>query len=264
MKQDKYTEKLTYPIRSMQQLTAAAWSMVIDCPAPAQKAQPGQFVDLLPDGNFTLRRPISICGIDREQGTLRIVFEVRGKGTAALAQLRAGDTVNMLAPLGHGFTLPAPDTRVILVGGGIGTPPMLPLAQYFGANAVAISGFRNRDAVILQEDFAAAGAKTILCTDDGSAGRFGLVTLPLEEEIRADKPGLICACGPMPMMRATAAIAEAYDIPCQVSLEERMGCGIGACLVCACRTVDADGAEQYLHVCKNGPVFNAEEVVWNG
>lgn len=262
MKQDKYTDKLTFKIRSMTQLTAAAWSMVIECPETAAKAQPGQFVDLLPDGNFTLRRPISICGIDREQGTLRIVFEVRGKGTKALSELCAGDTVNMLAPLGHGFTLPAPESRVILVGGGIGTPPMLPLAQYFGKNAVVITGFRSANAVILQEDFAAAGAKTILCTDDGSAGRFGLVTLPLEEEIKADKPALICACGPLPMLKATAALAEAYEIPCQVSLEERMGCGLGACLVCACRTKDADGNEQYLHVCKNGPVFDAQEVIW--
>ena len=262
MKQDKYTEKLTYRIRSMEQLTAAAWSMVIECPDVAAKAVPGQFVDLLPDGGFTLRRPISICGIDKNAGTLRIVFEVRGKGTKALSELRAGDTVNMLAPLGHGFTLPDQDARVILVGGGIGTPPMLPLAQYSGAKAVVISGFRNQDAVILQDDFAAAGAKTILCTDDGSAGRFGLVTLPLEEEIKAEKPALICACGPLPMLKATAALAEAYEIPCQVSLEERMGCGIGACLVCACRTKDANGDEQYTHVCKNGPVFNAQEVIW--
>ena len=262
MKKDKYTEKLTYRVSAMEQLTAAAWSMVIECPEVAAKAEPGQFVNLLPDGEFTLRRPISICEIDKTAGTLRIVFEVRGKGTKALSELRAGDTVNMLAPLGHGFTLPEKDTRVILVGGGIGTPPMLPLAQYFGSNAVVICGFRNRDTVILQDDFAAAGAKTILCTDDGSAGRFGLVTLPLEEEIKADKPALICTCGPLPMLKATAALAAAYEIPCQVSLEERMGCGIGACLVCACRTKDANGDEQYTHVCKNGPVFNAEEVIW--
>ena len=262
MKQDKYTDLLTYSIVSMEQLTPAAWSMVIACPEIAQKAQPGQFVNILPDGGFTLRRPISIGGIDKTAGTLRIVFEVRGKGTKALSELRAGDTVNMLAPLGHGFSLPAPDSRVILVGGGIGTPPMLPLAQYFGKNAVVISGFRNAESVILQEDFAATGAKTILCTDDGSAGRFGLVTLPLEEEIEAEKPALICACGPLPMLKATAALAEAYEIPCQVSLEERMGCGIGACLVCACRTKDKNGDEQYSHVCKNGPVFDAKEVLW--
>lgn len=262
MKQDKYTERLTCRISETEQLTAAAWSMTIECPDAAQKAVPGQFVHILPEGNFTLRRPISICGIDRGNGTLRIVFEVRGKGTEALAKLRAGDTVNLLAPLGHGFTLLPADSRVILIGGGIGTPPMLPLAQYYGKNAVVITGFRNRDAVILQEDFAGAGAKTVLCTDDGSAGRYGLVTLPLEEEIEAEKPAAICACGPMKMLEAVAAVAKAYEIPCEVSLEERMGCGIGACLVCACRTTDRNGDEQYLHVCKNGPVFRAEEVVW--
>ena len=262
MKQDKYTERLTCRISETEQLTAAAWSMTVECPDAAAKAVPGQFVHILPEGNFTLRRPISICGIDREKGTLRIVFEVRGKGTDALAKLRAGDTVNMLAPLGHGFTLLPADSRVILIGGGIGTPPMLPLAQYYGKNAVVITGFRNRDAVILQEDFAGAGAKTVLCTDDGSAGRYGLVTLPLEEEIEAEKPAAICACGPMKMLEAVAAVAKAYEIPCEVSLEERMGCGIGACLVCACRTTDRNGSEQYLHVCKNGPVFRAEEVVW--
>ena len=194
MKQDKYTEKLTYKIRSMEQLTAAAWSMIIECPEIAAKAQPGQFVNLLPDGNFTLRRPISICGIDKEQGTLRIVFEVRGKGTKALSELRAGDTVNMLAPLGHGFTLPDKNARVMLIGGGIGTPPMLPLAAYSGKNAVVITGFRSADAAILQADFEETGAKTILCTDDGSAGRYGLVTLPLEEEITAEKPAVRCRC----------------------------------------------------------------------
>ena len=262
MKKDQYTEKLTYKVSAMEQLNAAAWSMVIDCPEVAAKAEPGQFVNLLPDGAFTLRRPISICEINKAQGTLRIVFEVRGKGTKALSALRAGDTVNMLAPLGHGFTLPGKDAHVILVGGGIGTPPMLSLAQYFGSNAVVISGFRNRESVILQDDFAAAGTRTILCTDDGSAGRSGLVTLPLEEEIMAQKPDLICTCGPIPMLKAAAAIASVYEIPCQVSLEERMGCGIGACLVCACRTKDANGDEQYAHVCKNGPVFNAEEVIW--
>ena len=262
VKQDRYKERLSCRITDMTQLTAAAWSMVIECPEAAEKAVPGQFVHILPAGNFTLRRPISICGIDKAAGTLRIVFEVRGKGTDALAQLRAGDTVDMLAPLGHGFTLLPADSRVILIGGGIGTPPMLPLAQHYGKNAVVISGFRNAGAVILQQDFTGTGAKTVLCTDDGSAGRAGLVTLPLEEEIKAEKPAMICACGPLPMLKAAAALAKTCGIPCEVSLEERMGCGIGACLVCACRTLDADGNEQYLHVCKNGPVFKAEEVVW--
>lgn len=261
MAEKAYKEKLRCEVAAMEQLTNAAWSMTVRCDA-AQTAQAGQFVHLLPEGNFTLRRPISICEIDRAAGTLRLVFEVRGKGTAALSELRAGDAVDMLAPLGHGFTLPDAASRVILIGGGIGTPPMLPPAQYFGKNAVVITGFRNADAVILQEDFAKTGAKVILCTDDGSAGRAGLVTVPLMEEIAAEKPVLICACGPMPMLKATAALAKEQGIPCQVSLEERMGCGVGACLVCACRTVGKNGGEEYKHVCKDGPVFNAEEVLW--
>lgn len=259
---DQYTEKLSFPVRSMTQLTETVWSMVIECPQIAGQAVPGQFVHLLPEGDFTLRRPISICEIDRQEGALRIVFEVRGKGTDALAQLKCGDTVNMLAPLGHGFTLLSKDSHAILIGGGIGTPPMLPLAAHYGKNAVMISGFRSEKQVILQADFAGTGAETILCTDDGSAGVQGLVTVPLAAEITTTKPDMIYACGPMPMLRGVAALAKQHGIPCEVSLEERMGCGIGACLVCACQTVDQNGDTQFLHVCKNGPVFNAEEVVW--
>ena len=259
-----YIRSMQYPIHTMTELKPGVWSMVIACPDIANAAVCGQFVHLMPQGNFTLRRPISICEIDRNAGTLRVVFGVRGKGTAQLATLRAGDTVDMLGPLGHGFTLPDADTPVILIGGGIGTPPMLPLAQYFGKSAVVISGFRNADAVILQEDFAAAGCKTILCTDDGSAGNKGLVTVPLAEEITARKPTLICACGPIPMLSAIAAMAKEQGIPCQVSLEERMGCGVGACLVCACNIYLNDGEIHAAHVCKDGPVFDAERVVWNG
>ena len=259
---DQYTEKLMYPVRSMTALTETVWSMVVECPEVAEKAVPGQFVHLLPEGEFTLRRPISICGIDRHEGALRLVFEVRGKGTEALAKLKSGDRVNMLAPLGHGFTLLSKESRVILVGGGIGTPPMLPLASHYGTNAVMISGFRSAAQVILQADFAGTGAETILCTDDGSAGVQGLVTVPLQAEITTKKPDMICACGPMPMLRGVAELAKKHGIPCEVSLEERMGCGVGACLVCACQTVDQNGDTQFLHVCKNGPVFHAEEVVW--
>ena len=162
---------LRYPVRSMTQLNMTVWSMVIDCPAVTAKAQEGQFVHLLPDGNYVLRRPISICEIDRKAGTLRLVFEVRGEGTKTLSQVRAGDTIDLLGPLGHGFTLLEPSATAVMIGGGIGTPPMLPLAQHYGKNATVICGFRNQGAAILQNDFAATGADTLLCTDDGSAGR---------------------------------------------------------------------------------------------
>lgn len=255
---------LRYPVRSMTQLNMTMWSMVVDCPEVAAKAQEGQFVHLLPDGNYTLRRPISICEIDKEAGTLRLVFEVRGEGTKTLSQVKAGDTVNLLGPLGHGFTTLDKNANAVMIGGGIGTPPMLPLAQYYGKNAAVICGFRNKDAAILQADFAKTGAETILCTDDGSAGHHGLVTEPLKALLEQKKTDIIYACGPMPMLKAVAAMAKEYGVRCEVSLEERMGCGVGACLVCACNIYLDDGSIHAGHVCKDGPVFDAERVVWNG
>ena len=236
------------------------YSFEISCPEVADAASPGQFVHIRANG-FTLRRPISICGINKVKGTLRIVFEIRGEGTAEIAKLNKGDLIDMLAPLGHGFTTDSNFKKVMLIGGGIGTPPMLPLAQFYGSKAVVISGFRNYSAAILQEDFRSAGAETILCTDDGSAGIHGLVTVPFAE--LAEKGGIdaVYACGPLPMLKGISGICKENNIFCQISLEERMACGIGACLGCACRTLKND-EEYFAHVCKDGPVFNAEEVLW--
>ncbi|MBR4626659.1 MAG: dihydroorotate dehydrogenase electron transfer subunit [Ruminococcus sp.] len=234
------------------------YSFEIYCPAAAQLAVPGQFVHIRANG-FTLRRPISICGIGED--TLRIVFEIRGEGTAAIANLNEGDLIDMLAPLGHGFTLDDNFRKVVLIGGGIGTPPMLPLAKFYGRKAAVISGFRNASAVILQEDFRKTGAETILCTDDGSTGIHGFVTEPLKELAAKGGIDAVYACGPMPMLKNIAAICKGNGIYCEISLEERMACGIGACLGCACRTVRND-EEYFAHVCKDGPVFKAEEVLF--
>ena len=234
------------------------YSFEIHCPVVAQAAMPGQFVHIRANG-FTLRRPISIAGIG--ETTLRIVFEIRGEGTNAIAELNKGDLIDMLAPLGHGFTIDPSYKKVILIGGGIGNPPMLPLAEAYGEKATVISGFRNASAAILQEDFRRTGAETILCTDDGSAGIHGFVTQPLKE--LAEKGGInaVYACGPMPMLKNISAICKENGIYCEISLEERMACGIGACLGCACKTKRND-EEYFAHVCKDGPVFNAEEVLW--
>ena len=255
----KYTQG-KYMIVRKQAIAREIYSFEIGCPEVAAVAVPGQFVHIRAAG-FTLRRPISIGGIDREKGTLRIVFEIRGEGTAEIARLNQGDFIDMLAPLGHGFTLSDDYKKVILIGGGIGTPPMLPLAKHYGSRAVAISGFRSAGAVILQEDFAATGAETILCTDDGTAGIHGFVTQPLKEIAEQGGVDFVYACGPMPMLKNVAAICKEYGIGCEISLEERMACGIGACLGCACRTQRND-EEYFAHVCKDGPVFKAEEVLW--
>ena len=256
----KYTQG-KYLVLSKKTLAKEIYDITILCPDVAEAAVAGQFVNVKVDG-FMLRRPISICSIDKKKGTLRIIFEVRGEGTKELSQLSEGSMIDIVAPLGgRGFELDGHETAVI-IGGGIGNPPMLAVAEKFGKNATVISGYRNASAVILQDDFKATGAETILCTDDGSAGRKGFVTDALKEVLESKKPDIIYACGPNVMLRRIIEIAKANGVKCQVSLEERMGCGVGACLVCACRTI-RDGNEYYAHVCKDGPVFNAEEVLFD-
>ncbi len=250
-----------YPVISKSNLAKDIYDLTVLCPEAAETAVPGQFINIKAEG-FMLRRPVSIAGIDRENGTLRIIFEVRGKGTKEIARLNSGDMIDIIAPLGgRGFDTQSYETAVI-IGGGIGTPPMLPVAEKFGKNAAVICGFRNASAVILQDDFNKTGAETILCTDDGSAGRKGFVTDALDDVLKLKKPDIIYACGPKPMLEKTAETASQNGIPCQVSLEERMGCGVGACLVCACKSI-RDGQEIYAHVCKDGPVFNSGEVLFD-
>ncbi len=242
-------------ITRAEQLTADVYDFTLEAPALAVLAQPGQFAQIRLPGH-ALRRPISICGIDRAAGTLRFVFQVRGQGTAELAGFRAGDALEIMAPLGNGFSLDL-SGKVLLLGGGIGTPPLLGCAAHYGKNAIAALGFRTREAVILEEDFQSAGAETLIATDDGTYGHHGLVT-----ELAAEKDfSAVLACGPAPMLRAAQALAATRSVPCFLSLEERMACGIGACLGCAVALVGGDGREYYGHVCKDGPVFDSRQVL---
>ena len=211
---------------------------------------------------FTLRRPISICGIDRERGTLRFVFEVRGNGTEAIASLGEGESLDVIAPLGNGFRIPE-GKRIAVVGGGIGVPPLLGVSHVSRELCTAIIGFRDYTKIILEGEFRENGSETVLCTDDGSVGRQGMVTAPLEELLEKGETAAVMACGPTPMLKAVVETCGRYNVPCQISLEQRMGCGVGACVVCSCMTV-RDGKEYYSRVCKDGPVFNAEEVKLDG
>ncbi|MBQ8931589.1 MAG: dihydroorotate dehydrogenase electron transfer subunit, partial [Ruminiclostridium sp.] len=173
----------SYPIIEKKALAGDIYSYTILCPEVAENASIGQFVQIKAEG-YTLRRPISICSTDKEKGTIRLVFEVRGKGTDKITELNKGDLMDVIAPLGKGFTTPAKkEGRVIVIGGGIGTPPMLDIAKQYGENCTAILGFRSFDRVILDKDYAATGAKTIVCTDDGSVGVKGTVIAPLTEEL---------------------------------------------------------------------------------
>lgn len=251
-----------YPIIEKKTLGAGVYSVVVSAPDCAKAAAPGQFANIAAPG-FTLRRPISLCGIDKERGTLRFVFEVRGKGTAALAKIREGECLDILAPLGNGFRIP--EGKVIVVGGGIGVPPLLGVSAVKGKDCAAVLGFRDYSKIILADEFKANGSEVVLCTDDGSVGVHGLVTVPLAEMLSDPNSDnvTVLTCGPEPMLKAVVALCKERGVPCQVSLEQRMGCGVGACVVCSCLTV-RNGQEYYSRVCKDGPVFNAEEVRFNG
>ncbi len=253
-----YTQGL-YEIIKKKETTGDMYDLTVSCGDMSGMAKAGQFVHISVPG-FFLRRPISICDFNKEKETLRIVFRIRGKGTDALSKFEVGERLDIMGPLGNGFRLLESDKKAVIIGGGIGTPPMLSLSKYYGETATVITGFRTKDLVILQDDFKAQGSRTILCTDDGTAGRKGFVTDALTECIKEEKPDVIYACGPVVMLKAISEIAHENNIHCQISLEERMACGVGACLGCAVK-MTRNGQEFYGHVCKNGPVFNSEEVV---
>lgn len=222
---------------------------------------PGQFVHIKCGEGLLLRRPISVCSCmeDEPEDTLAIVFEVRGEGTQWLADREEGEYLDVLGLAGNGFTM-KPDGRYILVGGGIGIPPMRGCAQYTMGRSTAILGGRSAGKIILKNCFEDECAKVLIATDDGSMGHHGFVDALVRQELEQDcaYDGVL-ACGPKPMLRNVAKVAEEFGIPCQVSMEERMGCGVGACLVCACDM--ADGSRK--HVCKDGPVFDSKEVDWD-
>lgn len=230
----------------------------------ASKAKAGQFVQIQVPG-FFLRRPISICEVDPQNGTIRIIFDIRGEGTAVLAKSQVGNSLDVLGPLGNGFTLMDNYEHVVVVGGGIGVPPLLQIVKHYKdrSTSTAILGFQGSKNVILTNDFNNYGAEVLIATEDGSVGSKGFVTNPLREHLASNKTDIVYACGPKGMLKAVSALCMEFNVKCEISLEERMACGVGACLGCACKTKRQDGSQTYSHVCKNGPVFDAKEVVFD-
>ena len=244
-------------------LNEYAYSFTLEVGDMVKKAglMAGQFLHIACGEGLLLRRPISVCMVqeDEPQDTARVVFEVRGEGTKWLAQRQVGDKLNVLGPLGNGFTV-NPNDRLLLVGGGIGVPPLLGQAAFTAKNSTAVLGFRSAGRAMLVEDYRDYCEAVYLCSDNGSLGRHGFVDAQLKDILEKDKNfTAVLACGPKPMLKNVAKVAAEYGVPCQVSLEERMACGVGACLGCAVQM--ADGTMK--HVCKDGPVFDAKEVDWN-
>jgi len=225
----------------------------------AKAALPGQFLMIYcQDKSKLLPRPISICETDPREGKLRIVYRTVGEGTKEFATYQAGMAVKVMGPLGNGFSLT--DKKAFLIGGGIGIPPMLELAKRLRCEKEIILGYRSSRELFLEEELKQYGKVTI-STDDGSIGIKGTVLDAIEQkQLKAD---LIYACGPIPMLRALQTYAIERGIEAQLSLEERMACGIGACLACVCQSKEVD-EHSHVHnkrVCKDGPVFDAREVV---
>ena len=224
----------------------------------AKNAKPGQFLHIQcgDPASMPLRRPISICDVSGD--ILTVIYEVKGRGTKALREQT--EQVQVLGPLGNGFTVDASlYKRPAVIGGGIGTYPLYLLTKQL-TNASVYLGFRNQSVVTLEKEFCQVAGTVTVTTDDGSYGVSGFAITQLEKDHEKEPFDIIYACGPKPMLRAVQAFAEKTGVPCQLSLEERMGCGIGACLTCNCETHE-EGSAHYKHVCKNGPVFWSQEVV---
>ena len=236
------------------------YSMWLHTDQIAAHAKAGQFVSVYcNDGSRLLPRPISICEIDREKGTLRIVYRVVGKGTEEFSKAEAGDSFEILGPLGNGFPIEeAKGKKVLMIGGGIGVPPMLQTAKEIEGEAIIVSGYRNQD-LFLKEELESAGT-LFIATEDGSVGTKGNVVDAIREnQIEAD---MMFACGPKPMLRALKNYALEKGVPCWISMEEKMACGVGACLACVCQSKDVD-SHSHVHnkrICKDGPVFLSTEV----
>jgi len=256
------TEKYKGPaeVVSQEPIAADIYSLWLEHKEIAAEAKAGQFVSLYPnDSGKLLPRPLSICEIDAEKGRLRLVYRVTGRktGTEQFSRLQAGSQIEVMGPLGNGFPTGGRQ-KAFLIGGGIGIPPMVELAKQLSGEKQIVAGYR--DELFLTDELAAAGTLYI-ATEDGRSGTRGNVLDAIKaNDLQAE---VIYACGPTPMLKAIAAYAEEKAIECYLSLEERMACGIGACLACVCQSqeIDEHSNVNNKRICKDGPVFLASEVV---
>jgi len=264
-------------VAKQMKIATGYYRLYLAAPEIAETARPGQFLHVRCSHTLDplLRRPVSIHAVDREKGEVILFYRVAGRGTALLSENKRGDKISLLGPLGHGFSIPKRHARVFVVAGGIGIAPLYFLLQEmaaFGIKAEVFLGAATKKQLFFDKEIENFGHRVISSTDDGSAGYHGTVTDLFEEYVqKADKSGDVIrrnndagvyGCGPYGMLKRLSEIIITAGISGEVSLEERMGCGVGACLSCACRTRGGENGVRYRRTCVEGPVFPAEEVVW--
>ena len=246
-----------------EELVSGIYKYSVEAPEIAKSAKPGQFLEIKVTKEGVepfLRRPISIFNLDGD--VVEFIFQVKGRGTELLAKREVGEKIDIMGPLGFGIFKIDDYKNVSIIGGGIGIYPLYELAKELNGKAQNINvylGFRNRSLVTCEKDFEEVSNKLVIATDDGSYKQKGFAINYLKEDAKSQKPDIIFACGPLPMLKSVREYAMAENIPCQISLEERMGCGIGACLGCAVKVISGK-EDRFGHVCKEGPVFNATDV----
>lgn len=239
------------------------WEMVFESSAIIENAKPGQFMHLkIPDDNsILLRRPFSINSIDKNKGHFSIVYQIVGKGTEIMSKVEVGSFIDILGPLGNGFLIDDKIKNLFLIGGGCGVAPLRFAGEFWKDRDIySFLGYRNAKSIYQLSDFEKISKKTYVTTDDGSFGAKGSVIDLFLKEIKIIRPDMIFACGPIPMLSYLQKIVNEKELPCLISLEERMGCGIGACSVCSCK-VGIRESFIYKKVCIDGPVFSSDEVI---
>lgn len=248
-------------ISANRQILPRYYCLDILVPQIAAVAQAGQFVMVTPAKGLEifLKRPMSLNRIDRKGGLIRIIYKILGKGTEAISQLGQGEEIEIVGPLGHGWQVDQNCRKALLIGGGSGVASLLPLAKNLAEKKTQIDmliGAASVEELFCLDEFFVL-AEVHVATDDGSYGTGGLVSSIFPVRPSYD---MVYACGPRAMLKAVQHWTDQYDLPCQLSLEEKMGCGLGTCMGCVCGSKDADGNINYRRVCKDGPVFNSREV----
>lgn len=257
---------VTGEIVSKIQVATGHYLVGVLCPYIARNSKPGQFILVRVSASYDplLSRPLAVY---RSKGDVfEMMFRIVGKGTSLLAEKNVGDSIGIVGPLGNCFPMDDDFQTAIFVAGGMGVAALMSLAEAFkGRRVISLIGAATSDKIIGDKDLAELGAEVHIATEDGSAGYKGKVTgllLEFLEKLKHLNDCRIFACGPMPMLKVIYVIAKRYNIPVYVSLEERMACGVGACMGCVCKTSSPDGKAKYKTVCSDGPIFNAQEIAW--